>query len=94
MLDYKEQNYGFDTLMIHAGTQADPVTHAVNLPVYQATAYTFDSTEYAKNLFELKQPGNIYTRLSNPTVDALERRVAALDGGYDGSIPESGFRRG
>jgi len=51
MLDYKEQNYGFDTLMIHAGTQADPVTHAVNLPVYQATAYTFESTEYAKNLF-------------------------------------------
>ena len=90
MLDYKEQNYGFDTLMIHAGTQADPVTHAVNLPVYQATAYTFDSTEYAKNLFELKQPGNIYTRLSNPTVDALERRVAALDGGVGALAMASG----
>lgn len=90
MLDYKEKQYGFDTLMIHAGTQADPVTHAVNLPVYQATAYTFDSTDHARKLFELAEPGNIYTRLSNPTVDALERRVAALDGAAGALAMSSG----
>ena len=81
MLDYADKNYGFDTLMVHAGTQPDPETHSVALPIYQTTAYTFDSTEHAARLFELKEPGNIYTRLSTPTVDALERRVAALDGG-------------
>ena len=81
MLDYADKNYGIDTLMVHAGTQPDPETHSVALPIYQTTAYTFDSTEHAARLFELKEPGNIYTRLSNPTVDALERRVAALDGG-------------
>lgn len=90
MLDYKDKEYGFDTLMIHAGTEPDPVTHAVNLPVYQATAYTFDSTEHARRLFELAEPGNIYTRLSNPTVDALERRVAALDGGIGALAMSSG----
>lgn len=74
MLDYADKNYGFDTLMVHAGTQPDPETHSVALPIYQTTAYTFDSTEHAARLFELKEPGNIYTRLSNPTVDALERR--------------------
>ena len=81
MLDYADKNYGFDTRMVHAGTRPDPETHSVALPIYQTTAYTFDSTEHAARLFELKEPGNIYTRLSNPTVDALERRVAALDGG-------------
>ena len=81
MLDYADKNYGFDTLMVHAGTQPDPETHSVALPSDQTTAYTIDSTEHAARLFELKEPGNIYTRLSNPTVDALERRVAALDGG-------------
>lgn len=90
MLDYKDHGYGFDTLMIHAGTEPDPVTHAVNLPVYQATAYTFDSTDHARKLFELAEPGNIYTRLSNPTVDALERRVAALDGGIGALAMSSG----
>lgn len=90
MLDYQDRQYGFDTLMIHAGTEADPVTHAVNLPVYQATAYTFDSADHAQKLFELAEPGNIYTRLSNPTVDALERRVAALDGGVGALAMSSG----
>lgn len=90
MMDYKDKAYGFDTLMIHAGTTPDPETHAVNLPIYQATAYTFDSTDHARSLFELSQPGNIYTRLSNPTVDALERRVAALDGGVGALAMSSG----
>ena len=90
MLDYAGKQLGFDTLMIHAGTQPDPETHAVNLPIYQATAYTFDSTDHAKRLFELSEAGNIYTRLMNPTVDALERRVAALDGGVAAVAMASG----
>lgn len=90
MLDYADKQLGFDTLMIHAGTQPDPETHAVNLPIYQATAYTFDSTDHARRLFELSEGGNIYTRLMNPTVDALERRVAALDGGVAALAMASG----
>lgn len=90
MLDCADKNYGFDTLMVHAGTQPDPETHSVTLPIYQTTAYTFNSTEHAAKLFELKEPGNIYTRLSNPTVDALERRVAALDGGVGALAFSSG----
>ncbi len=90
MLDFENQGFGFDTLMVHAGTQPDPVTHSVTLPIYQTTAYTFDSVDHAKRLFELKEPGNIYTRLSNPTVDALERRVAALDGGVGALAMSSG----
>lgn len=90
MLNYADGKFGFDTLMIHAGTEPDPITHAVTLPVYQTTAYTFDSSEQAKALFELKAAGNIYTRLMNPTVDALERRVAALDGGVGALAMASG----
>lgn len=90
MLDYAGKNLGFDTLMVHAGTEADPVTHSVALPLYQTTAYTFDSTAHAQELFELKANGNIYTRLMNPTVDALERRVAALDGGVGALAMASG----
>lgn len=90
MLDYADKNFGFETLMVHAGTQPDPETHAVTVPIYPTSAYTFDSTEQAKELFELKVPGNIYTRLSNPTVDALERRVAALDGGVGALAMGSG----
>lgn len=90
MLDYAGRNFGFDTLMVHAGTEPDPVTHAVTVPICQTTAYTFDSVAHAKNLFELKEGGNIYTRLSNPTVDALERRVAALDGGIGALAMASG----
>lgn len=90
MLDYAGKNLGFDTLMVHAGTQPDPETHSVTFPIYQTTAYTFNDTQHAKELFELKVPGNIYTRLSNPTVDALERRVAALDGGVGALAMSSG----
>lgn len=90
MKGLEERQFGFDTLMVHAGTGPDPVTHAVTTPVYQTTAYTFDSVEHAKRLFELKEAGNIYTRLSNPTVDALERRVAALDGGVGALAMASG----
>lgn len=90
MLDYADKNLGFDTLMVHAGTHPDPETHSVTVPIYQTTAYTFENTQHAKELFELKVPGNIYTRLCNPTVDALERRVAALDGGVAALAMSSG----
>lgn len=90
MLDYQNKGLGFDTLMIHAGTSPDPTTNSVVTPIYPTTAYTFDSVDHAAKLFELKEAGNIYTRLSNPTVDALERRVAALDGGIGALAMASG----
>lgn len=82
--------YGFDTLMVHAGHTPDKDTHSRMLPIYQTTAYTFDSAQHAQELFALKQSGNIYSRLSNPTVDALEARVAALDGGVGALAMSSG----
>lgn len=76
------KNYGFETKMIHAGYSGDAATHSVTPPLYQTNAYYFDNTEHAKSLFELSQPGNIYTRLMNPTNAFLEERITALEGGY------------
>ena len=70
-----------ETIALHAGWRRDPTTHAVAVPIYQTTSFQFDSTENAANLFALKELGNIYTRIMNPTCDALEQRVAALEGG-------------
>jgi O-acetylhomoserine (thiol)-lyase len=70
-----------ETLALHAGWRADPATGAVAVPIYQTTSYQFQSTQHAENLFALKELGNIYTRIMNPTNDVLEKRVAALDGG-------------
>ena len=70
-----------ETLALHAGWRRDSATHSVAVPIYQTTSFQFDSTEQAANLFALKELGNIYTRIMNPTVDALEQRVAALEGG-------------
>lgn len=80
----------FDTLMVRAGYDIDPVTKSVTPPIYQTNAYVFDSTEHAKNLFELKEPGNIYSRIMNPTVDILEKRIAALEGGVGALAVSSG----
>ena len=85
-----KNNYGFDTLMVHAGHTPDKDTHSRMLPIYQTTAYTFDSAQHAQDLFALKEAGNIYSRLSNPTVDALEARIAALDGGVGALAMSSG----
>src|SRR4026209_2677833 len=74
-------NYRFETLQLHAGQQIDPTTKARAVPIYQTTSYGFNSTEHAANLFGLKEFGNIYTRIMNPTCDVLEQRVAALEGG-------------
>src|SRR5271166_1202301 len=70
-----------ETLVLHAGWRRDPATNAVAVPIYQTTSYQFDSAEHAANLFGLKELGNIYTRIMNPTQDAFEKRLAAIEGG-------------
>jgi O-acetylhomoserine (thiol)-lyase len=79
-----------ETLAIHAGQTIDPTTHALAVPIYQTVAYGFDDAEHAANLFALKTPGNIYTRLMNPTTSVLEERVAALEGGVGALATSSG----
>ncbi len=76
-----DHSYQFDTLCVHAGHTPDLVTHSRGVPVHRTSSYLFDSTEHAADLFSLKQPGNIYTRIMNPTQDVLEKRLAALEGG-------------
>ena len=75
------KNKGNSTISLHAGQVADPTTGARAVPIYQTTSYVFNSSEHAANLFALKEFGNIYTRLMNPTTDVLEKRIAALEGG-------------
>jgi O-acetylhomoserine (thiol)-lyase len=79
-----------ETLVLHAGWRADPTTGSVAVPIYQTTSYQFRNAEHAANLFALKELGNIYTRLMNPTTDVLEQRVAALEGGVAALAVASG----
>jgi O-acetylhomoserine (thiol)-lyase len=79
-----------ETLALHAGWRSDPATGAVAVPIYQTTSFQFDNSEHAANLFGLKELGNIYTRLGNPTTDVLEKRVAALEGGVAALAVASG----
>ena len=85
-----ENEYKLATVAIHGGYETEPTSKAVTPPLYMTSAYEFDSTEHAKALFELKEAGNIYSRLNNPTNDILERRIAALDGGVGGLAFSSG----
>src|SRR5688500_20209471 len=71
----------FETLQLHAGQEIDPTTRSRAVPIYQTTSYTFKDSEHGANLFALKEFGNIYTRIMNPTTDVVEKRVAALEGG-------------
>ncbi|WP_462272340.1 O-acetylhomoserine aminocarboxypropyltransferase/cysteine synthase family protein [Methanohalophilus sp.] len=87
----KSNNYNPETLSIHAGQQPDPITGSRAVPIYQTTAYVFDDTEHAANLFALKEFGNIYTRLMNPTTDAFEKRMAAIEGGTASLAVSSGM---
>ena len=80
----KDRKLGFATKQLHAGYSPDPTTGSRAVPLYQTTSYQFKSTEHAANLFALKELGNIYTRLMNPTTDVLEQRIAALEGGVAG----------
>ncbi len=74
-------HWKFETLSVHAGYSPEPTTRAVAPPIYQTVAYAFDSAQHGADLFDLKVPGNIYSRINNPTQDILEQRVAALEGG-------------
>jgi len=79
-----------ETIAIHAGYQSDPTTKAVAVPIYQTVAYEFDNAQHGADLFNLAVPGNIYTRIMNPTTDVLEKRVAALEGGVAGLAVSAG----
>lgn len=80
----------FETLQLHAGQEVDPTSKSRAVPIYQTTSFLFDNAEHAANLFGLKEFGNIYTRIMNPTTDVLEKRVAALEGGVMGVAVASG----
>lgn len=82
--------FGFNTRQLHAGQQPDPTTGSRAVPIYQTTSYQFRDTEHAAKLFALKEAGNIYTRIMNPTTDVLERRLADLEGGVGGLAASSG----
>ena len=85
-----ERRLRFDTLQIHAGQEADPTTGSRAVPIYQTTSYVFKNVQHAADLFALKEAGNIYTRIMNPTTDVFEQRVATLEGGVGGLATASG----
>src|ERR1051326_7322526 len=80
----------FATLALHAGQRPDPATGARAVPIYQSTSFVFESSEHAASLFNLEQPGYIYSRIGNPTVAVLEERMAALEGGVGAVCTASG----
>ena len=82
--------YGFNTLAVHSGTAPDPATGARTFPIYQTASYVFDDSDHAASLFNLQSPGFIYSRLTNPTVAALEEKLATLEGGRGGTATSSG----
>ena len=90
MSTIKDRQLGFATRELHAGYSPDPTTGSRAVPLYQTTSYQFKSTEHAANLFALKELGNIYTRLMNPTTDVLEQRIASLEGGVAAVAASSG----
>ena len=82
--------YRFETLQVRAGQEIDPVSKGTAVPIYQSTAYTFDDMQYGAELFELKRPGNIYTRITNTTNEVFEKRMAALENGVAAVATASG----
>lgn len=84
------QELKFETLQLHAGQEADPTTNSRAVPIYQTTSYVFNNADHAANLFGLKEFGNIYTRIMNPTTDVFEKRIAALEGGVAAVATSSG----
>ena len=86
------QSWSFETRQIHAGTSPDPTTGARALPIYATTAYQFRDSQHAADLFALAELGNIYTRIMNPTQDALEQRVASLEEGLGHHVPQDASR--
>jgi O-acetylhomoserine (thiol)-lyase len=90
MAEDNQRSFGFDTRALHAGYSPDPTTKARAVPIYQSTSFTFDSSEHAASLFALKEFGNIYTRIMNPTTAVLEERVASLENGVAALAMSSG----
>ena len=91
MSELKERNLKFETLQLHVGQeQADPVTDARAVPIYASTSYVFHNSQHAADRFALKDAGNIYGRLTNPTQDVFEQRIAALEGGVAALAVASG----
>jgi O-acetylhomoserine (thiol)-lyase len=88
--DSNPDSWSFETKQIHAGQSPDTATRARALPIYQTTSYTFENTDHAAALFGLAEPGNIYTRIMNPTTDVVEQRIAALEGGVAALLLSSG----
>ena len=91
MTENRKRSFGFETKMLHAGHIPDAVTGARAVPIYQTTSYVFEDTDYAAQLFELKQYGNIYTRINNPTTAVFEERMAALENGTGALAVASGM---
>lgn len=85
------QQLKFETLQVHAGQEADPTTGSRAVPIYQTSSFVFNSAEHGANLFALKEFGNIYTRMMNPTTDVFEKRIAALEGGVAALAVSSGM---
>ncbi len=85
-----EKQLHFDTLQVHAGQEVDPTTGSRAVPIYQTSSYVFNDAEHGANLFALKEFGNIYTRIQNPTTDVFEKRIAALEGGVSALAVSSG----
>ncbi|HIP78727.1 MAG TPA: bifunctional O-acetylhomoserine aminocarboxypropyltransferase/cysteine synthase, partial [Kiloniellaceae bacterium] len=90
MTDSPTKTLNPETLALHAGYRSDPHTGSVAVPIYQTTSYEFQDTDHAANLFALKELGNIYTRIMNPTCDVLEQRVTAIEGGAAALAVSSG----
>ena len=87
--EFKE--YGLETLLLHGGQEPDPATGSRAVPIYQTSSYVFQDTDHAQKLFSLQEPGNIYTRIMNPTTDVLEKRIALLEGGIGALAVSSGM---
>ncbi|MGL5314110.1 MAG: homocysteine synthase [Peptostreptococcaceae bacterium] len=86
----EKKKFKFDTIQVHGGQNPDPTTGSRAVPIYQTTSYVFNSVEHGANLFSLKEPGNIYTRIMNPTSDVFEQRIALLEGGVGALAVASG----
>lgn len=85
------RDFKFETLQLHAGQVVDPATKSRAVPIYQTTSFVFDDTQEGADLFALRKPGNIYTRITNPTTAAFEERIAALEGGVGALATASGM---
>ncbi|HEX6923443.1 MAG TPA: aminotransferase class I/II-fold pyridoxal phosphate-dependent enzyme, partial [Bacillales bacterium] len=90
-MSQQTDRYDLETILLHGGQEPDPTTGSRAVPIHQTTSYVFDDTEHARKLFGLEEPGNIYTRIMNPTQDVFEQRIAQLEGGIGALATSSGM---